>query len=115
MKKLFFALVTAFALISFASCGGNSSKGSKDAGDGKPTTEEGTELSNEEYAVEMFKKMYAAGEADDLEKFTKLAKEFDAWLNDLSVSEQKKVEKAVMAWDEEKAEQVIDAANEILY
>ena len=115
MKKLFFALVTAFALVSFASYGGNSSMGSKDAGEGKPTTEEGTELSVEEYAVEMFKKMYAAGEADDLEKFTELAEEFEEWLNGLSESDQQKAFEAVIDWDEEKAEMVIAAANEILY
>ena len=97
MKKLFFALVTAVALISFASCGGDSKS------------------SVETKAVKMFKEMYAAGEADDLEKFTKLAEEFDEWLKGLSESDQEKVEKAVMDWDEEKAEQVIEAANEILY
>jgi hypothetical protein len=97
MKKLFFALVTAVALVSFASCGGDSKS------------------SAETKAVNMFKEMYAAGEADDLEKFTKLAEEFDAWFKNLPESEQEKVHKAVMDWDEEKAEQVIDAANEILY
>ena len=60
-------------------------------------------------------KMYAAGEAEDLEKFTKLAEEFDEWQKDLSESDQKKAYKAVMAWDEEKAEQVIDAVNNLLY
>ena len=97
MKKLFFALVTAVALVSFASCGGDSKS------------------SVETKAVKMFKEMYAAGEAEDLEKFTKLAEEFDEWQKDLSESDQKKAYKAVMAWDEEKAEQVIDAVNNLLY
>ena len=65
-------------------------------------------------AVEMFQQMYQAGENDDLATFKKLAKKFDTWFNGLSEEDQEKAENAVMAWDEEKAEMVIDAANEVL-
>lgn len=131
MKKLLFAILTATAIISVASCGGNGKSSDK-----KATTEQTTPQGNdqaptvtaeptapveaapaqtvEEYAVAMFQQMYAVGEADDLATFTKLAKEFDAWINTLSDYDRQKAQNAVYAWDEEKADMVIDAANHVL-
>ena len=108
MKKLLFAILAAAAIVSFASCGGSNSSSNKSSNEQKVE-------SVEEQAVEMFKKMYDAGENDDLKKFTKLAKEFDKWFNNLSTEDQEKVNEAVFDWDEEKAEMIIDAANDILY
>ena len=126
MNKLLFAILTATAIISVASCGGNGKSSDK-----KATTEQTTPQGNdqapdvtaeptapaqtvEEYAVAMFQQMYAVGEADDLATFTKLAQEFDAWINTLSDYDRQKAQNAVYAWDEEKADMVIDAANHVL-
>lgn len=92
MKKLFFALITATALLSFASCGN----------------------SVEDKSVSMFQQMYDAGEANDLETFTKLVKEYDSWLQGLSEEDKKKAAEAVYAWDKDKAEQVEKAAMQVL-
>ena len=120
MKKLLFAILAAAAIVSFASCGGsNSSSDKKDKGDTVQTDNKSSNeqkgVTVEEQAVEMFKKMYDAGENDDLKKFTKLAKEFDKWFKKLSTEDQEKVNEAVFDWDEEKAEMIVDAANDILY
>ena len=97
MKKILSIAVAIAAIFAIASCGGDDKKSGV-----------------EKKAVEMFKQMYQAGENNDLEEFTELAEEFDEWLNGLSEKDQKAAEKAVMDWDEEKAEQVIDAANVVL-
>ena len=115
MKKLFFALVTAVALISFASCS-DTTKGP-----------------NEIKAVEMFKSMGECLKLDSLNlkeinvdtllaeahdttktKFTKLAEEFDVWFGSLPGKDMEKVEKAVKEWDKKKAEIIIKAAEKVL-
>ena len=135
MKKLLFVILTATAIISVASCSGNNKSSEK-----KATTEQtdpkgndqatpaatpvatpepaaepvAPALTAEEYAVDMFQQMYAAGEADDLATFTKLAKEFDAWWKTLSDEDLEKAQEAIFAWDEEKADMVLEAANHVL-
>ena len=115
MKKLFFALVTTFALVSFASCS-DTTKGP-----------------NEEKAIEMFKKMgeclkldslkletvkvdslLAGADATTKAEFTKLAEEFDVWFGNLPGKDMEKVEKAVMEWDKDKAKIIIEAAEKVL-
>jgi hypothetical protein len=96
MKKLFFALVTAVALISFTSCS-DTTKGP-----------------NEIKAVEMFKNMGECLDQNNQEEFTKLAEEFDEWFGSLPGKDMEKVKKAVMEWDKKKAEAIIKAAEEVL-
>ena len=62
----------------------------------------------------MLQQMYDAGEANDLETFTKLVKEYNSWLQGLSEEDKKKAAEAVYAWDKDKAEQVEKAAMQLL-
>lgn len=112
MKKLFFALVTAAALISFTSCS-DTTKGP-----------------NEEKGIEMFKKMGESLKLDsynldtvkvdnvldsaDVPEFTKIAGEFDKWFDGLTGPEMEKVEKAVKEWNEKKAKIISEAAENVL-
>ena len=99
MKKVLLAISAIAVAVTLVSCGGNSSS--------KPATVE-------ESAVEKFEQMYQAGENRDLEKFTKLAKDFDAWLKTLSEEDANKAHDAVMTWDKDKAKKVMKAARKVL-
>ncbi len=115
MKKLFFAFVTAFALVSFASCS-EPTKGPNEIKAVEMFKEMGECLNLDAYKLDTLKIETLLAEAHDTTKtkFTKLAGEFDVWFGSLPGKDMEKVEKAVKEWDKKKAEIIIKAAEKVL-